>query len=121
MAWKFDNDRPIYTQLLEKIEMKIISGEYKPGEKMPSVRELAAEASVNPNTMQKALAKLEENGLVVTSRTVGRTVTDDKELIGSARDIAAKRFTSEYITKMRRLGISVSQCVDIVDKMEIKE
>ena len=76
MAWSFENGRPIYTQLLEQIEQRIISGEYSAGEKLPSVRELAAEAAVNPNTMQRAMAKLEQRGLVVTNRTAGRTVTE---------------------------------------------
>lgn len=121
MAWKFENDRPIYMQLLEKIEMKIISGEYKPGGRIPSVRELAAEASVNPNTMQKAFSELESSGLIVTIPYSGRKVTDDEELIEQVRQIAAKRFTAEYIENMRQLGLSVRQCVSMVDNMEIRE
>lgn len=74
MAWSLNSDRPIYTQILEKIQTRIISGVYKPGEKLPSVRELAAEASVNPNTMQKAFAELERSGLILTQRNSGRTL-----------------------------------------------
>lgn len=121
MAWKFESDRPIYIQLLEKIEMKIISGEYKPGGRIPSVRDLAEEAHVNPNTMQKAFSELESSGLIVTVPYSGRTVTEDEELIEQVRQIAAKRFTAEYIEKMRELGMSVRQCVSMVDGMEIKE
>ena len=74
MAWKLDSDRPIYAQILEIIQMQIISGKYQPGDKIPSVRELAADAGVNPNTMQKALSELERSGLILTQRTSGRTV-----------------------------------------------
>ena len=75
MTWKLDSDRPIYAQLLELIQMRIISGHYPAGSRLPSVRELAAEAGVNPNTMQKAFSELERNGLIWTQRTAGRFVT----------------------------------------------
>ena len=81
MAWNLDSDRPIYAQILERIQRQIVSGEYAPGTKIPSVRELAAQAGVNPNTMQKALSELERSGLVVTMRTSGRVVTEDMEMI----------------------------------------
>ena len=121
MAWKFESDRPIYTQLLEQIELKIISGEYKPGSRLKSVRELAAEAAVNPNTMQKALVKLEENGLIITSRSVGRTVTEDTGLIEETKQMTARKYTAEYVTKMRQLGMSVKECSRSVEEMEIKD
>ena len=85
MAWNLDSDRPIYAQLLERIQLQIVSGTYGPGDKLPSVRELAAEASVNPNTMQKAFAELERSGLIVTKRTSGRFVTEDKDMITQIR------------------------------------
>ena len=81
MAWNLDSDRPIYAQLLERIQLQIVSGIYAPGDKLPSVRDLAAEASVNPNTMQKAFAELERSGLIETKRTSGRFVTEDKNMI----------------------------------------
>ena len=80
MAWDLKSDRPIYTQLVEEIELRIISGRYEAGEKLASVRDLAAEAAVNPNTMQRALAELEQRGLVYSQRTSGRFITEDKEL-----------------------------------------
>ena len=79
MAWKLDNDRPIYAQIVEKIKLRIISGFYQPGSKLPSVRDLALEAGVNPNTMQKAFAELENSGLLITMRTSGRMVTEDED------------------------------------------
>ena len=69
MPWELDNDRPIYLQLMERIQQDIISGIYKPGDRLPSVRDLAVEAAVNPNTMQKALSELERSGLVSVSYT----------------------------------------------------
>ena len=85
MAWQFDSDRPIYAQLVEQIQRLILSGAYPPGSKLPSVRELAAQAAVNPNTMQKALAELETDGLLFTQRTAGRFVTEDGEAIQQLR------------------------------------
>ena len=81
MSWNFTNDRPIYMQIMEKIQLKIICGYYKPGEKLPSVRDIASEAAVNPNTMQKALTELEKTGLVFSKRTSGRFITEDSDMI----------------------------------------
>ena len=81
MPWELDNDRPIYLQLMERIQHDIISGVYKPGDKIPSVRDLALDAAVNPNTMQKALSELERSGLLYSQRTSGRFITDDEKLL----------------------------------------
>ena len=104
MAWSLDSDRPIYAQLLERIQLQIVSGTYGPGDKLPSVRELAAEASVNPNTMQKAFAELERSGLIVTKRTSGRFVTEDKDMITQIRTQLAKEEALSFIEKMKELG-----------------
>ena len=104
MAWNLDSDRPIYAQLLERIQLQIVSGTYGPGDKRPSVRELAAEASVNPNTMQKAFAELERSGLIVTKRTSGRFVTEDKDMITQIRTQLAKEEALSFIEKMKELG-----------------
>ena len=85
MPWNLDNDRPIYLQIIERISMDIVSGVYRAGDKLPSVRELAASAAVNPNTMQKALSELERSGLVYTQRTSGRYITEDTGLIQEVR------------------------------------
>ena len=79
MKWQFKNDAPIYTQLIEQIKVGIVTNVFPPGERLPSVRDLAAEAGVNPNTMQRAMAELERQGLVYSQRTSGRMVTEDKE------------------------------------------
>lgn len=114
MAWEFESDRPIYTQILEQMEKKIISGEYAPGSKLPSVRELAAEAAVNPNTMQRALAELERGGMVVTNRTSGRVVTDDLNVLKKTRDMTAREYTAKYVEKMHDLKYNTDQIVEFI-------
>ena len=85
MEWSIDNNKPVYIQLVEQLKSKIISGEFKAGDKIDSVRSLAEEAQVNPNTMQKALVELENEGLVYTERTNGKFVTQDNKLIEKKR------------------------------------
>ena len=117
MAWEMKTDRPIYIQIVEKLKMRIVSGYYPPGEKIPSVRELASEAGVNPNTMQKALGDLERQGLVYTQRTNGKTVTDEPGKISDMRDNMAKEETAVYFAKMKSLGFSPEKTKEFVDKM----
>lgn len=114
MAWNFKNDRPIYTQLLEQIQAKIISGEYEPGQRLPSVRELAAEAAVNPNTMQRAMAELERMGLVYSQRTAGRMITDDVEKIGEMKMKVAEEIMEEFLKNMEKLGYESSVILELV-------
>lgn len=104
MAWNLDSDRPIYLQILERIRMQIAAGIYEPGEKIPSVRELAADAGVNPNTMQKALAELERRNLVVTLRTSGRVVTEDLNMIRETKNQLAKEQIDDFLKRMKALG-----------------
>lgn len=114
MAWDFKNDRPIYTQILEQMEQKIISGEYPAGSRLPSVRDLAAEAAVNPNTMQRAMAELENRGLIVTNRTSGRTVTEDETIMRSMKNEKAQGYTIEYIEKMAELGFGRDEIMGLL-------
>ena len=104
MTWKLDSDRPIYAQLLEQIQMQIVSGQYPSGSKLPSVRELAAHAGVNPNTMQKAFAELERVGLIQSMRTAGRFVTEDTLLIQNIRQSLAREQLAGFFQNMRQLG-----------------
>lgn len=106
MAWNFSSDRPIYRQIVEQLERMILAGKYSSGTQFPTVRELAAEASVNPNTMQKALQELERTGLIVTNRTSGRVVTEDKGLIENMRLTLAKNHLAEFEKQMSELGFS---------------
>ena len=116
MAWDLDADRPIYAQLVERIQMQIVSGFYPPGGRLPSVRDLAAVAAVNPNTMQKAFAELERSGLIVTQRTNGRTVTEDEELIKNIKTVLAKEQVQDFFTKMKELGYTEYEAVKVLTK-----
>lgn len=116
MGWTFLADRPIYAQLMEQIKRRIISGVYAPGEKMPSVRELAAEAAVNPNTMQRAFAQLEQEGLLYTQRTSGRFVTEDEERIQKMKQDLAKEMIADFLENMEQLGYSRPQALKLMEK-----
>lgn len=120
MSWKLDDDRPIYIQLMEQIQMMIISGFYPLGSKLPSVRDMANEASVNPNTMQRAFSQLEAEGLLYSERTKGRFVTKDKEIIIKMKNKLAINDTKEYIRKMKELGCDRKQIEYLIDTV-IKE
>ncbi|NLP17953.1 MAG: GntR family transcriptional regulator [Firmicutes bacterium] len=117
MAWNFDPNRPIYLQLAEKIETFILSGTYPAGAKIPSVRDLAKEAAVNPNTMQRALTKLEEDGLLITQRTSGRFVTKDLGKINKARHRLVQDQTAEFMMKMRQLGIEKEEVLEAINML----
>lgn len=104
MPWDLKSDRPIYAQLVEVIELKICSGVYELGSKLPSVRDLAQEASVNPNTMQRAMTKLEEDGLLRTNRTSGRFITEDANMVKQLRNRIAKEEINQLFEKMKILG-----------------
>lgn len=121
MAWNLDSDRPIYTQLLDKIKLMIVSGFYGPGVKLPSVRELAAQASVNPNTMQKAFAELERSGLIQTKRTSGRFVTEDMDMIVQIRTQLAKEEVNTFISKMKELGFSKQEILSLMSEEASKQ
>ncbi|HBT95437.1 MAG TPA: GntR family transcriptional regulator [Coriobacteriia bacterium] len=105
MNWKFQDNRPIYAQIVEEIQRRILSGAYAVGASLPSVRLLAVEANVNPNTMQKALAELENQGLLHTQRTSGRTVTTDERLIMDLKERIASGYIEQFFEGMKSLGI----------------
>ena len=116
MEWYFRNDQPIYTQLTQQITLAILSGSIPSGG--PTVRELAAEAGVNPNTVQRALAELEGTGLLHTQRTAGRFVTEDLSVIQSAKEKLARGRTREYLSSMAQLGYSRQQVKALLDTWE---
>lgn len=120
MAWQFEHDRPIYTQLLEQIRIHIISGTYPAGNKLPSVRDLASEAAVNPNTMQKALSELERSGLIYSQRTSGRFVTEDLGMIQDLKQELAKEKVKEFFEQMTQLGMTQEETRALIEKA-IKE
>lgn len=114
MKWQFSNDAPIYSQLIEQIKVGIVSGAFPPGERLPSVRDLATEAGVNPNTMQRALAELERDGLVYSQRTTGRFVTEDKTMIETAKRSLAERHVKTFLAAMLRLGFQREEIMTLL-------
>ncbi len=120
MPWTLDDSRPIYLQLEDLIKARIIAGTYKPGERLPSVRELAAEAAVNPNTMQKALTELERSGLVYAQRTSGRFITEDTNIMKELKEHLAKEQIQLFLTHMKQLGFQKEDIIRLLTQ-EIKE
>ena len=116
MDWRFAVDRPIYVQLRERIKLLIVSGVYAPGEKLPAVRDMALEVSVNPNTLQKALSELERDGLVYTQRTAGRFVTEDAAMIKKAKDELARDQIEAFFDGMAALGYSGGEVLRLVEE-----
>ena len=114
MPWTLDDTRPIYLQLEDIIKSKIIAGIYKPGQKLPSVRELAAEAAVNPNTMQKALAELERSGLVYTQRTSGRYITEDTAIMQNLKHQLAHDLIHQFLETMAHLGYTREESIQLL-------
>lgn len=106
MHWEFQNDRPIYTQILEQMKRFILSGIFRPGERLPSVRELAADAGVNPNTMQRALSELELTGLIFTVRTSGRFITDKPDLICALKSELAQELLEKLCSDLHTIGFT---------------
>lgn len=121
MAWQFTSNRPIYVQIVDEIELRILNGTYEMGMRLPSVRDLAVLAAVNPNTMQRALAELEEMGLVTTQRNTGRTVTTDESAVARARNIKADLLAETFILQMKALGLSRQEVLERIAKGESKE
>lgn len=115
--WQMDSNRPIYIQLVERITKEIIAGKYRPGDKMPTVRELAEIARVNPNTMQKAFQTLEMEGMLYTDRTVGRYVTQDWEKIKAKGHELATQICQDFIRDMRELGLQEDEIEEILRKI----
>ena len=114
MGWSFHSNKPIYLQIVDKLELEILSGKLPPGEKIPSVREMALEAAVNPNTMQRALQELENRGLATTQRTSCRLVTQDESAIARARQRIAENSIREFINEMKSLGFSQEETWEIM-------
>ena len=116
MSWNLDSDRPIFIQIVERISLDIISGVYKPGDKLPSVRELAGIAAVNPNTMQKALSELERTGLVYSHRTSGRFITEDTQMIERLKASLAKEKIEEFFDHMSKLGFNKAEILTLIEQ-----
>ena len=119
MRWSFDADRPIYIQLKERVKTMIAAGEYPPGERLPTVRELAEAAAVNPNTVQRAFSELERDGLIITQRTSGRIVTEDEQMTKGLRHELADAEITRFLDRMREIGVEREEAVRFI--LEKKE
>jgi len=120
LLWELKSDRPIYTQLVEQIKLMVFSGAYPLGSRLPSVRDMAQEAEVNPNTMQRALAKLEEDGLIITHRTSGRSITEDARMVEMAKTKLAQDQILEFLGKMQLMGFEQKEILTIITDL-VKE
>ena len=118
MEFIFDNNIPIYIQLLEYMKIYLISGVFKSGDKLPSVRDFANTFRVNPNTMQKALAELESMKLIYTERTNGKYVTNDKELIEKLKDEYAITLAKSYFEGMKRIGLGKADSIKYLEEID---
>ncbi len=121
MKYTFDNERPIYVQLVEIIRVDIVSGQYQKGDKLPSVRELALIMQVNPNTMQKALSELEQEKLIYTERTNGKYVTKDEKLIEKTKKELAQDKVNSYLNSMKSIGIDYTSAINYLQELGGKD
>jgi len=118
MEWKFRSDLPIYTQLVEQIKLGIVSGSLLPGERLMSVRDMATEAGVNPNTMQRALQELERDGMVYSQRTAGRFVTENMQVIERAKKKFAEEQIRSFLGAMKKLGYQREEIFALLKEKE---
>ncbi len=121
MAWELKSDRPIYSQLVEQIQLMVVSGIFPAGSKLPSVREMAAQASVNPNTMQRAMSQLESEGLLYSQRTSGRFVTEDVQKILDTKNSLAVEWIHDLMDKMTQLGYDRKQTLSLLNQFTKEE
>ena len=118
MEWQIAAGRPVYIQLVEQLERAVVTGVYPTGERVPAVRDLAAQAQVNPNTMQRALAEMESRGLLVTQRTAGRTVTSDTALIAKTRQALAASLAQDFLAQAKALGLTREEILALLQQEE---
>lgn len=121
MSWEFQDHLPIYAQLMDTLKRRIVTGRYLPGEKLPSVRELAAEAGINPNTVQRAFSELEREGLIYTQRATGKYVTENEADIKSAKQTLAKTQVADFLRAMQSLGFSVGDVIVLLQSFNESE
>lgn len=118
MNWKFSGERPVYQQIMETLRGAIVKGELARGKKVPSVRELAAQAQVNPNTMQRALTELEREGLLVGGGTSGRTVTTDQGVLSAMKEQILEELARECAEKFLVFGVTPTQAARLLESLE---
>ena len=118
MAWSFASNQPVYVQIADRILRKVLSGDYPPGGQLPSVRQLAVEAAVNPNTVQHAFSDLESEGIILSRGTLGRFVTEDTGIIEACRKAMALQCALDYLQAMAQLGLSTQQAISTIKEAE---
>lgn len=118
MAWSFSSDRPVYLQIAERIKKLVLSGEYTAGEQLPTVRQLAMEAAVNPNTVQHAFVELEDEGIIISKGTLGRFVTEDMGVIEVCRREMAEKLVKDFVDSIEELSIPLEQAIEMVKEVE---
>ena len=116
MAWKFSSDKPVYLQISDKIVKKVLSGEYPVGEQIPTVRQIALEAAVNPNTVQHAFSELENEGLIISKGTMGRFVTEDTEIISVCKRKMAEQLVNDFVKSMEQLSVTKEQAIKMIEE-----
>jgi DNA-binding transcriptional regulator YhcF (GntR family) len=121
LEYNFDNERPIYIQLVEQVKIQIISGKLKQGERLPSVRDFSLQAKVNPNTMQKALSELEREKLIYTERTNGKYVTNDEKIVKKLKMKIINEKINDFITDMDEIGINTKEIIEYMKELERNE
>lgn len=114
MEFEFDDDKPIYKQLVDKLKLEIVLGHFKSGEKLPSVRELSTMICVNPNTIQRSLAELEEEHLIYTKRTSGKFVTEDDDIIHQVKQELARDKINTFVSDMEILGLKTEDIIKLL-------
>ncbi len=114
MAWHFSSDKPVYLQIAERIRRSVLAGSYPAGSQIPTVRQLALEAAVNPNTVQHALAELESEGIIIAKGTIGRYVTEDRQVLENCRKRLAEELVHGFIESMAQLSISEEQVIEMI-------
>lgn len=116
MAWNFSSDKLIYMQIADRIIMSVISGDYAPGAQIPSVRQLALEAAVNPNTVQHAFTELENEGVIISKGTIGRYVTEDAAIIDKCRKKTAEQTVKAFVQNIQPLGLQKSEIIKMLEE-----
>ena len=119
MAWRFTGDRPVYIQLADRITKSVLSGVYSPGAQLPTVRQLAMEAAVNPNTVQHAFTHLEHEGLIVSRGTLGRFVTEDRQVIQAIRKEVALQLAKAFSEEMNQLSMTPEEIVKLIQEVSL--
>ena len=118
MAWQFHGRAPVYLQIVSRMRADILSGRYTADQQIPTVRQLAFEASVNPNTMQRALSELEREGLLYAKGTVGRFVTSDINILQTAKEIMHREAMQSLVSEVLALGVSKQELIDFIQNLE---